>query len=103
MLVISLVLFVLYYYVINHPWCNKAWTWLVVLLVAFGIHFVVGWQWVKNLYLDFDLANLSDDQYVEEASLLKFGVSNAFLGAMWFIIFTFVGKWWSRNVSHSPI
>lgn len=50
MLVISLIVAVCYYYIINHPRLNNWWGWLIFLGINAVINFVVGWQWVLKDY-----------------------------------------------------
>lgn len=50
MLVITLLVAVCYYYIINHPRLNNWWGWLIFLGINAVINFVVGWQWVLKDY-----------------------------------------------------
>lgn len=50
MLVISLIVAVCYYYIINHPRLSNWWGWLIFLGINAVINFVVGWQWVLKDY-----------------------------------------------------
>ena len=108
MLVISLVVVVCYYYIINHPRLNNWWGWLIFLGVNAVINFVGGWQWVlKDYYAGLmvkkdaatgkmvDLPIYTDD-------ILAFGVTNMIDAIIAFIIFSYIIKWWSTNCSRAP-
>lgn len=108
MLFISLVVAVLYYYVINHPRLGNIWGWLAFLVVNAIINFLVGWQWVLKDYYDGLMVKVSaitgklEDLPIDEGNILAFGVTNAILSVLAFLIFSSIIKWWSTNVSHVP-
>ena len=106
MLVISLIVAVCYYYIINHPRLNNWWGWLIFLGINAVINFVVGWV-LKDYYAGsmvkkdaatqkmVDLPIYSDD-------ILAFGVTNMLDAIIAFTIFSYIIKWWSTNCSRAP-
>ncbi|MGN0223800.1 MAG: hypothetical protein ACI4AM_07215 [Muribaculaceae bacterium] len=109
MLVISLVIAIIFYYVINHPKLCNWWGWCIPLVVNAGINFWMGWQMLlqdfydnKMVYID-PTTNLETPLEICESDILCFGVANMSLSIVAFIIFTFCIKWWSTNCSHAPV
>ena len=109
MFVISLVVAVCYYYIIDHPRLSNWWGWLIFLGVNAVINFVVGWQWVlKDYYAGLmvkkaaatgEMVNLP----IYTDDILAFGVTNMIDAIIAFIVISFIIKWWSRNCPNSPI
>lgn len=50
MLVVSLLVCLLYYYIIDHPKLAKWWGWLIFLGSNAIANFLIGWQWVLRHY-----------------------------------------------------
>lgn len=108
MLVISLVLVLVYYYVINHPRLNNWWGWGIFLGINAIINLIVGWQWVlmdfyagKMVAID-PATNLEVPLNIGNTELLNFGISNMFLSILAFVIFSFIFRRWSSNCSRAP-
>jgi hypothetical protein len=105
---ISFVMFVLFYYVINHPRLNNWWGWLIFLVVNFVINFIVGWQSVLKDYYEGKMitidpaTNMQTPLNIGETEILCFGVSDAILSILVFVVFSFCFKWWSSNCSKAP-
>lgn len=108
MFIISLVMVLIYYYVVNHPRLNHWWGWGIFLVTNAVINFIVGWQWVLKDYYDGKMVtidpatNLQTPLNIGESEILYFGVSNMLLSVMIYIIFSFIFKWWSSNCSRAP-
>lgn len=108
MLVISLIVVVCYYYIINHPRLNNWWGWLIFLGINAMINFVVGWQWVlKDYYAGLMVKKDAATQKminlpIYSDDLLAFGVTNMLDAIIAFIIFSYIIKWWSTNCSRAP-
>ena len=108
MLCISLVVAVLYYYIINHPRLSNWWGWSIFLGVNAAVNFVVGWQWVLKDYYDGLMVKVSAttgkevDLMINESDILAFGVTNMILAIAWFFIFSLIIKWWSSNACNAP-
>ena len=108
MLGISLFAVICYYYIINHPWLNNWWGWLIFLVVNAFINFVVGWQRVlkdyyAGLMVEKDTATGElVDLPIHEQDILAFGTTNMIIATIAFIIFSYIIKWWSTNCSRAP-
>lgn len=98
----ALLVFVVYYYILNHPRFNKVWHWLITMAVlAIGIFF-----WSRGLVLS-DIAGVSMHPIdpalnVSADNALMFGVYNAVLSAIFFLFFSIVGRFGSKNCKNSP-
>ena len=98
----ALLVFVVYYYILNHPRFNKVWHWLITMAVlAIGIFF-----WSRGLVLS-DIAGVSLHPIdpalnVSADNALMFGVYNAVLSAIFFLFFSIVGRFGSKNCKNSP-
>lgn len=108
MVIISLFIVILFYYIINHPKMNNWWSWLIFLAGNAIINFIVGWQWVLSDYYEGLMVKTASDTNQEialnisEGDIMCFGVSNMILATLAFIIFSYLIKWWSPNVSKAP-
>ncbi|GHU72551.1 hypothetical protein FACS189413_15770 [Bacteroidia bacterium] len=109
--VLSVVL--LYYYVINHPRLNRARHWFLFLLIASVVSFLIAYYWVS---VDYNTGIIPDcliytrdeqgailSQLMFSADLGQFGIANALVSALEFIVFSFIFKWGSSNCKHSPV
>ena len=98
----ALLVFVVYYYILNHPRFNKVWHWLITMAVlAIGIFI-----WSRGLVMS-DIAGVSlhpvDPALTVSAdNALMFGVYNAVLSAIFFLFFSIVGRFGSKNCKNSP-
>ncbi|MDR0874447.1 MAG: hypothetical protein LBN27_13450 [Prevotellaceae bacterium] len=107
-LAIAVVIMVVYYYVINSSKLNKWWHWVIVLLFIGVINLFIGYGWTSGelanigdclMYLDGDNATAS---LITESDCWMFGLANFFVSGIFFIIATFVGKWWSTSLRRTP-
>lgn len=98
----ALLVFVVYYYILNHPRFNKVWHWLITMAVlAIGIFI-----WSRGLVMS-DIAGVSLHPVdpalnVSADNALMFGVYNAVLSAIFFLFFSIVGRFGSKNCKNSP-
>lgn len=108
MFAISLFMVVLFYYIINHPQMNNWWSWLIFLASNAGINFIVGWQWVlsdfyEEIMVKLDLAtNQLVPLQIYKKDIVCFGISNMILSIVVFVVFSYLFKWGSVNVSKAP-
>lgn len=108
MLVVSLVIAVCYYYIVNHPRLNNWWGWLIFAGVNAFINFIIGWQWVLRDYYDdlmYEISKTSGEKVslpISESDIVAFGVSNMIDSIIAFIIISFIIKWWSSSCSRAP-
>lgn len=114
---ISLILVLAYYFLplwgFNHPRTNKWWNWLMILLLNGLMNLFIGYSWTANDFLngnigdclmytrDFDGNMVS--QLIFQKDCWFFGLSNFFISIIFFIFWSIIFKWWSRNCKHSPI
>jgi hypothetical protein len=112
-IVISFVLVLVYYYVINHPRFHRWWHWSMILLLSGIINFFIACGWLVS---DFSNGLIGDclmyirdtegdivSHLIVESDCRMFGAVNFIVSSMFFILFSFMCKWWSRNCRYSPI
>ena len=105
---ISLVIVLLYYYVVDHPKLCSWWGWGIFLAVNAVVNFIVGWQWVlsdqyEGLMVEIDPStNMEVPLNITASNLLAFGTANAILSSLTFVIISLCVKWWSKNCSSAP-
>jgi len=111
-IIASLAFVLLYYYGINHTRFSQWWHWLIVLLFSSVLNLLIAYGWTINDFLNGEIGDclkyLRDNegniqsQLIYENDCFMFGLSNFFISMIFFIIFSFMFKWWSRNCKHSP-
>lgn len=95
MLGLSLIMAVMYYYIINKPKLSLWWGWSIFLGVNAILNFIIGWSWLlQDVY--------SGDCKVSGVICGMFGFYNALLSMVVFFIWSLFIKWGSKNCSHSP-
>lgn len=113
---ISFLLVLAYYYLpiflFNHPRTNRWWNWLIILLIAGFINFFIAYGWTINDFLNGTIGDclmyIRDSQgniitqLIYKTDCWLFGLSNFFVTILFFIIWTLMLKWWSRNCKYSP-
>ena len=98
----ALLVFVVYYYILNHPRFNKVWHWLITLgALAVGIFI-----WSRGLVMS-DIAGVSSHPVdpalnVSNDNALMIGVYNAVLSSIFFLFFSIIGRFGSKNCKNSP-
>jgi hypothetical protein len=103
---------ILYYYVINHPRFAQWWHWLITLAVTAVINLFIAWG---TVYSDFINGVIGDcmmyarddkgeiiSQLIYNSDCWMFGTANMIVSAGFFVIFSFIVKWWSAHAKHSP-
>jgi len=109
MLLISFVVVMVYYYLIDHPKLNNWWGWLIFLLSNAVINFIVGWQWVLTDFYDGLMVKISPttgemvDLPIYTSDMIAFGCTNMFDSIIAFVLFSYMFKWWSHNCSGAPL
>lgn len=105
---VSLLVAILYYYVINHPRLNTFLGWAIFLVANAAINFLIGWQWVLSHYyggkmktVD-QITNQEVDLNISASDCFSFGVTNMILSLFVFLFFSYIIKWWSSNCSRAP-
>ena len=98
----ALLVFVLFYYIMNHPRYNKFWHWLITMAeLALGIFI-----WSRSLVLS-DIAGSSLHPVdpalnVSADSAMLFGLYNAVLSAIFFFFLSIIGRFGSKNCKNTP-
>ena len=109
--VISLIIVVVFYYIINHPRYCKWWSWLITLgvnsAVALFIGFGITVSKLINGFIPEGLVSYVDDNgdvvnLIGQTNCWCFGIANLFVAAIFFIILSFMLKWWSSSAKHVP-
>ena len=111
-LVISLIVVVVFYYIINHPRYCKWWSWIITLginsiialFVGFGITVskLINGFIPESLVYQFDEDGNITSTLIGQTNCWGFGIANFFVAAMFFIILSFMLKWWSSCAKHVP-
>ena len=98
----AVAMFVVFYYILNHPRFNKFWHWLIALAaLAIGIFF-----WSRGLVLA-DITGASmhpvdPSLNISADNAMMFGVYNAILSAIFFLFFSIIGRFGSKNCKNTP-
>lgn len=98
---VSLVMVILYYYIIDRPKTAKLSVWLVFLFLNAIILAIVGYIVANNTIIDdYLFAGLPVPDYFQD--LIYFSGMNFLFAALFFLIFSILLKWKSSNSSHVP-
>ena len=98
----SALVFFVFYYILNHPRFNKFWHWLITLVVlAIGIFI-----WSRGLVIA-DLSGLTEHPVdsalnISSDNAMMFGFYNAVLSALFFLFFSIIGRFLSKNCKNTP-
>lgn len=90
----ALALMIIFYYVINHwlpiAFFRKAWHWVLFMVISaiIGFGYAVSYAHGKEVEGDY---------------VYNFAAVNALYGALFFLIFSFLLRRWSRGASTTPI
>lgn len=103
-IVVSAVIFLLYYIVIDHPkFARKAFFWFGVLGTNLTTNFIFGFWWCKK---DLDAGKMIDMDgnplSIDVVNCGAFGVANALFGAIVLIVIVCLFKGFSKNTWHIP-
>ncbi|MCX6235959.1 MAG: hypothetical protein NTY07_00140 [Bacteroidia bacterium] len=113
MLVVSIFMVVFFYYILNHPRFNRWWSWSLILGLNAGLNFLYAWlitlSDLSNNFISDDLVYIRDvntnqivTQKLSESNCVYFGIANTLIACLFFIIFSFTVRWWSKNCSTCP-
>lgn len=103
MLGVSAALVLIFYYSPLSPVRRvKLWWWITLALNAI-INFIVGWQRVLMDYNEDMMVDVNGHELnIKPSDIVAFGVTNAILAVVTFIVISVLIKWWSRNASRAP-
>lgn len=109
---ITLAMVILYYYIINHPGFCRWWHWLIVLVVTGCVNLLFGYRWTISalnngeipecFVYERDVDNEIVSQLIWSSDCWGFGIANMIVSMLFFVLFSFSLRWWSRNAKHSP-
>lgn len=99
-LAVSLVVVLLYYYVFQHPRFSKWWSWLLTMVLNGVISLFIAAGFALSKLNSGAMGELGAD--VLSFDCWMFGVANLLVSIIFFIVFTFMFKWWSRDAKHVP-
>lgn len=94
-LITSLFMVVAFYFIINRPKFSRWYHWLIMLLINFLITFLVGLLVPQNVFYGLNI------EY-EIMVYVIFGLKTAIIGTLFFIIWTYLLKWWYGNAKGTP-
>lgn len=98
---IVVIVFVLYYYIINSPRLAKWWHWLISLVIVAVLTCFVGFRTVNVDVINKNITP-SLQPYIGHNSAMMFGIYNMMLAVLFYFVFTLLFRRWSRNCKHSP-
>ena len=101
-LVVSLVVAIVYFYVINHPRASW-WSWILTLLINSIICLVLGWLIVQSHLISGRIPDEllyrddTSEAVLGPSDCFFFGVSNFFVATLFFVVISLLINWWSSN------
>ena len=104
---ITVLIAVVFYYVINKPSFGNFWAWLVACIVNALANFAMGYYWTVSDYYaglmvtNNPVTNMPEQLPIYQSDCLCFGVSNALLSIGLFFIVSLLIKNWS-NAKNAP-
>lgn len=111
-LAISLILVIVFYYIINHPRFCKWWSWLLTLAIDCTISLFIGYGIVASKYTNGFIPQQLMYQFDAEGNITAYligsqhcwglGIANLIVSGIFFILFSFILKWGSSNAKHVP-
>lgn len=109
---IALLFFVVYYYIVNSAKFNRWYHWVIVMLLVGVVNLFIGYGWTSPKlpeigeclrYLVNEDGELNKSiEVITNGSFWLFGLANAIVSALFFIIISFAGKWGSSQCKHTP-
>lgn len=101
MIIITALICLGYYLVLNHPRFNRWWSWLIVLGIVGFLNLMIGFYFP---YRDLVYDNISEDivDYITVSNCWSFGMANLILSISFFLIFSLIIKGLSSNCKLTP-
>ena len=100
-LAICVVVFLLFYYVINSPRFNRWWSWLLTIAIVCISTYIWGYQVVNTDIINQSIAPSLIDK-IGSLNAIMFGVYNMIVSCLIFCFLTIAFRHWSKNCKHSP-
>ena len=98
----ALALYVIFYYILNHPRFNKWWHWLITMAVLVVGIFLYSRGLVMADIMGTSAHPIDPSLAVGEDSATMFGIYNSILAALLFFVFSVVGRFGSKNCKNTP-
>lgn len=105
---ISLVMVLLFYYIVDKPRLNNWWGWMIFMSANAVINFIVAYQWVirdfyANKMIAFNPATgIVVPLNIGTQEITCFGLSNMILSVVPFFLLSMICKWRSLNCPNAP-
>ena len=93
--IVALALAVLFYYVINRPSFSRWYNWLSIMAICFVVNYGIGVVIPKNKFKSLNI--------IYGSEYWIFAIFNALVACLFYIITSFIIRWWSRNCKGTPI
>lgn len=104
--IVSAIIFITYYYILNHPRLARRWVWLIVLGINAIMNFGIVMTWLMNHKHAGKMVGITNEQEeslpITISNVVAFGISNAIISMGIFMIFVILLKCWSKNCWHIP-
>ena len=94
-ILLSLFLAVTFYFIINRPSFSRWYHWLIILLANFVVAFIIGLLLPQKKFTPLGI------EY-ELSEYIIFGLKNAIISTLFFILWTYCLKWWYSNAKGIP-
>ena len=111
-LVISLLFVIGYYYIFNNPRYCKWWSWLITVGINSLVAMFIGYGIIRSKYINGFIPDALMYKRDADGNVLSvligdsncwgFGFANFFVAAIFFIVFSFLLKWWSSGAKYVP-
>ncbi len=95
----SIIMAALFYYIINHPRFNKWTHWLLILGISSLFQYAIPYFTLSD---HLEVGRICGDLIVHKSDISGFAFTNLFLALVIYIFASFVMRWWSRNGSCTP-
>ena len=94
MLLVTWIMAVVYYYVINSVRFDRWPHWLIMLVVSMAVAPGVCFGYNEYVFAENGLSYLSES--------MQMVFVNVLMAAVWYVVASFSIRWWSSNCRHSP-
>ncbi len=99
MIIGSIIMATLFYYIINHPRFNKWSHWLLILGISLLFQYTIPYFTLSD---HLEVGRICSDLIVHKSDISGFAFTNLLLALVIYIVASFVMRWWSRNGSCTP-
>jgi hypothetical protein len=108
MLIISLVIGILYYKIIDKPKWAHWYSWTIAICINSILNLWWGWQPLLQNLWDGKMDVLNEETgkmecYITETQCFMFGIANVVISIIAFIVISLICRRWSTNCKYSPL